>query len=169
MEGGTGKKGRKGRRRWRREQACDVTGSGVDDRRVNAPVAWFQPSGKRVDAHLHRWLPRRRDLKRNVDAKIKTRKILLPLRFVKNFDDPRREALALCRSTPCTWCFSGERNAIRTIYIHHLGTYGERELESKREVISWVSLMAEWLDWNKEWLKGVDEKWSRCTCRSTVE
>lgn len=54
MEGGTGKKGRKGRRRWRREQACDVTGSGVDDRRVNAPVAWFQPSGKRVDAHLHR-------------------------------------------------------------------------------------------------------------------
>lgn len=47
-----------GRGHWdgggRREQACDVTGSGVDDRRVNAPVAWFQPSGKRVDAHLHR-------------------------------------------------------------------------------------------------------------------
>lgn len=44
--------------RWRTEgwrgRACDVTGSGVDDRRVNAPVAWFQPSGKRVDAHLHR-------------------------------------------------------------------------------------------------------------------
>lgn len=56
MEGGAlgRRRGRRKRGRWRREQACDVTGSGVDDRRVNAPVAWFQPSGKRVDAHLHR-------------------------------------------------------------------------------------------------------------------